>query len=152
MSQAEVQSPAEKIDAATVPAAPVEPTPPADGGRVEPTPVEWAALNSMERFAFRVSRRMNEGRWKEFWTFCQRTVGMGWIRLCTYNLMRVHGLEHFDAVSHDRPILLASNHRSSSTCTWSRRAVPPPPRGRKAVLPVRGRFFSESVPGMIVNS
>jgi 1-acyl-sn-glycerol-3-phosphate acyltransferase len=152
MSQTDLQSPAEKTDAGGVPSVPVESAPPATGGPVEPTPEELAVLTGMERFAFRVSRRMNEGRWKEFWTFCQRTVGMGWIRVCTYNLMRVHGLENFDAVSHDRPILLAANHRSFFdmyvvSAELFRRTDWP----KKLFFPVRGRFFYESVPGMLVN-
>jgi len=152
MSQTDVQDEVEKMDAGAVAAVPVEPQTPETFGPVEPTPEELAVLNGMERFAFRVSRRMNEGRWKEFWTFCQRTVGMGWIRVCTYNLMRVHGLEHFDAVSHDRPILLAANHRSFfdmyvvSAELFRRTSWP-----KKLFFPVRGRFFYESVPGMLVN-
>ncbi|HLL71316.1 MAG TPA: hypothetical protein VK363_07785, partial [Pyrinomonadaceae bacterium] len=51
----------------------------------EPTPQELAVLAPLERVAFRVTRRMNQGAWKRFWTFCQRTLGMSWIRLCTYN-------------------------------------------------------------------
>jgi 1-acyl-sn-glycerol-3-phosphate acyltransferase len=126
--------------------------PPRDGAHLEPTPEELAVLRPMERFAFRVSRRMNEGRWKEFWTFCQRTVGMGWIRVCTYNLMRVHGLENFDSATHERPIILAANHRSFfdmyvvSAELFRRTAWP-----KKLFFPVRGRFFYESVPGMMVN-
>jgi 1-acyl-sn-glycerol-3-phosphate acyltransferase len=152
MSHTDVQSPAEKVEVAAAPAAPAESQPPAGGGPVEPTPEELAVLRPMERFAFRVSRRMNEGRWKEFWTFCQRTVGMSWIRVCTYNLMRVHGLEHFDAVTHERPILLAANHRSFFdmyvvSAELFRRTTWP----KKLFFPVRGRFFYESVPGMLVN-
>ena len=152
MSQTDVETPSEKIDVANVPAAPSGSMRPADGGPVEPTPEELAVLSGMERFAFRVSRRMNEGRWKEFWTFCQRTVGMSWIRVCTYNLMRVHGLEHFDAVSHERPILLAANHRSFfdmyvvSAELFRRTRWP-----KKLFFPVRGRFFYESPLGMLVN-
>jgi 1-acyl-sn-glycerol-3-phosphate acyltransferase len=122
------------------------------GQRVEPTPEELAALATSERFAFRVTRRMNEGRWKGFWTFCQRTLGMGWIRVCTYNLMRVHGIEHFDEVSHERPVLLVANHRTFfdmyvvsaelfRRTSWEKRLF----------FPVRGRFFYESPLGMLVN-
>jgi 1-acyl-sn-glycerol-3-phosphate acyltransferase len=111
-----------------------------------------AVLGAWERLAFRVTRRMNEGRWKDFWTFCQRTAGMGWIRLCTYNLMRVHGLEHVDAASHERPILLVSNHRTFfdmyvvSAELFRRTRWP-----KKLFFPVRARFFYESPVGMLVN-
>jgi 1-acyl-sn-glycerol-3-phosphate acyltransferase len=120
--------------------------------KVEPTHEELSALSPMERFAFRVTRRMNEGLWKRCWTFCQRTVGMSWIRVCTYNLMRVHGIEHFEEVSHERPVLLVSNHRTFfdmyvvaaelfRRTSWEKRLF----------FPVRGRFFYESLLGMIVN-
>ncbi|MGH9903696.1 MAG: lysophospholipid acyltransferase family protein, partial [Pyrinomonadaceae bacterium] len=108
--------------------------------------------SGMERFAFRVTRRMNGGRWKRFWTFCQSTIGAGWIHFCTYNIMRVYGLEHLDAVSHSRPLLLVANHRSFfdmyvvSTVLFRRT------RWRKKLFfPVRGRFFYDSPLGMLVN-
>src|SRR5688500_14461761 len=75
-----------------------------------PTPCELAVLAPMERVASRVTRRMHQGGWTRFCTFCQRTLGMSWIRPSTYSRMRVHGIEHVEAVSHERPILLVSNH------------------------------------------
>ena len=154
MSQTDLQTSAEEIE--TADALEAQAPPAAAGGdaaaAVEPAPEELAVLSPMERMAFRVTRRMNGGRWKVFWTFCQRTLGMSWIRLCTYNLTRVHGLEHFDRVSHDRPILLAANHRSFfdmyvvSAELFRRTSWP-----KKLFFPVRGRFFYESPLGMLVN-
>jgi len=118
----------------------------------EPLPEEIAALTRMERVAFRVTQRMNEGRWKDFWTFCQRTLGAGWIRISTYNLIQIYGLENFDRVSHERPILLVSNHRSFfdmytvSAILFQRTSWP-----KKLFFPVRARFFYESPLGMFVN-
>jgi 1-acyl-sn-glycerol-3-phosphate acyltransferase len=95
---------------------------------------------------------MNQGRWKRFWTFCQRTLGAGWIQLCTYNLLEVHGLENVESVSHDRPLILAANHRSFfdmyvvSTILFKRTKW-----RKKLFFPVRGRFFYESPLGMLVN-
>ena len=152
MPQTDIQSPPAQSDPENVPPASVAPAPTPSGGPVVPTTEELAVLGTIERFAYRVTRRMNEGRWKNFWTFCQRTIGMSWIRLCTYNLTRVHGLEHFDAVSHNRPILLASNHRSFfdmyvvSAELFRRTSWP-----KRLFFPVRGRFFYESIPGMLVN-
>ncbi|MDX6692696.1 MAG: 1-acyl-sn-glycerol-3-phosphate acyltransferase [Blastocatellia bacterium] len=106
----------------------------------------------MERFCFRLAHRMNQGRWKRFWTFCQRTVGAGWIQLCTYNLMRVYGLEHVEAVSHERPLLLVANHRSFfdmytvSSVLFRRTRWP-----KTLFFPVRGRFFYQSPLGSFVN-
>src|SRR5688572_14428477 len=77
-----------------------------------PEPEELAVLNWFERFAFRLVKRMNRGRWKSFWTRCQKVFGAGWIHLATYNLMRVYGLEHVEAALRERPILLVANHRS----------------------------------------
>jgi 1-acyl-sn-glycerol-3-phosphate acyltransferase len=79
---------------------------------LDPSPGELAVLNWFERFAFRLVKRMNQGRWKRFWTWCQRVFGAGWIHFATYNLMQVYGLDHVEAASRDRPILLVANHRS----------------------------------------
>ncbi|MCA1817709.1 MAG: 1-acyl-sn-glycerol-3-phosphate acyltransferase [Acidobacteria bacterium] len=119
---------------------------------VEPTAEELAVLAPVERLAFRVAWRMNEGRWKSFWTFCQRTVGMGWIRVCTYNLMRVHGLENFEATSRERPVLLVANHRTFFDMYVVSAELFRRTRGEKRLFfPVRGRFFYESPAGMLVN-
>ena len=77
-----------------------------------PTPEELAVLSSFQRSVFRFIHHMNEGRWKRFWTWCQKIFGAGWIHFATYNLMQVYGLEHIEAASRDRPILIAANHRS----------------------------------------
>ena len=140
-----------------------EPTPvqsPADAGRtgaggevLEPTPEELSVLSAMERFAFRVANRMNRGGWKRFWTFCQRTIGAGWIHLATYNIMRVYGLEHVDeAARRERPILLVANHRSFFDMFAVSSVLFRRTKWRKELFfPVRGRFFYESPFGMFVN-
>jgi len=113
---------------------------------------ELEVLTPFERFAFRLVRRMNEGTWKRFWTWCQCTLGAGWIHLSTYNIMNVYGLEHVEAAAHDRPILLVANHRSFfdmyavstvlfRNTSWSKRLF----------FPVRGRFFYQSPLGLLVN-
>jgi 1-acyl-sn-glycerol-3-phosphate acyltransferase len=118
----------------------------------EPARDELAVLSGFERFAFRFTHRLNQGRWKRFWTWCQSVFGAGWIHISTYNLMRVYGLENLEAVSKDRPILLVANHRSFFdmyvvSTTLFRRT-----RWRKALFfPVRGRFFYQSLAGMFVN-
>ncbi len=118
----------------------------------EPTPEELAPLSRIERIAFRVAHRMNQGAWKKLWTACQKTVGAGWIRLSTYNIMRVYGLEHVEATDHRRPLVLVSNHRSffdmyavSATLFHRTRWQ------KKLFFPVRARFFYESPAGMLVN-
>ncbi len=124
----------------------------AEGWGLEPAPDELAVLSPMEWFAFGLTRRMNRGRWKRFWTFCQRMVGAGWIHLATYNLMRVYGLEHLEAASHERPILLVANHRSFFDMYAVSSVLFRRTRWRKQLFfPVRGRFFYDSPLGLLVN-
>jgi 1-acyl-sn-glycerol-3-phosphate acyltransferase len=122
------------------------------GSALVPTAEELSALSRFERLAFRLTWRMNRGRWKRLWTFCQSTLGAGWIHVSTYNLMRVEGLEHVESGSHERPLLLVANHRSFfdmyvvSTILFRRT------RWRKQLFfPVRGRFFYDSVGGLLLN-
>src|SRR6185295_103518 len=119
---------------------------------LEPEPDELAVLSSFERRAFHFIRRMNRGRWKRFWTWCQCVLGAGWIHISTYNLMQVYGLEHIEAASRERPILLAANHRSFfdmyvvSTTLFRKTSW-----RKQLFFPVRGRFFYDSVAGLFVN-
>ncbi len=119
---------------------------------INPTPEELAVLNGMERLAFRIAHRMNQGRWKLFWTWCQKYIGSRWIQLATYKLLRVYGLEHVESISHDRPLLLVANHRSFfdmyavSSVLFRRTSWP-----KTLYFPVRSRFFYESPLGMLVN-
>ncbi|HJR07384.1 MAG TPA: lysophospholipid acyltransferase family protein [Pyrinomonadaceae bacterium] len=145
MSSTELKPTPRETEAQSSSAAPLAPLD-------EPTPEELSVLAPMERVAFRVTRRMNQGGWKRFWTFCQRTVGMSWIRVCTYNLMRVHGIEHVEAVSHERPILLVANHRSFfDMYTVAAELFRRTSWEKSLFFPVRGRFFYESPLGMLVN-
>jgi len=118
----------------------------------EPSPEEFAVLSSFERFAFRLVRRMNQGIWKWFWTWCQKTLGAGWIHFSTYNLMKVYGLEHIAAASRDRPILLVANHRSFFDMYTVSTVLFRNTSWRKQLFfPVRGRFFYQSPVGLFVN-
>jgi 1-acyl-sn-glycerol-3-phosphate acyltransferase len=120
--------------------------------RVLPSEVELAVLSAFERFAFRLCTRMNQGRWKRFWTWCQRVFGAGWIHLSTYNIMNVYGLEHVEAASRDRPILLVANHRSFFDMYTVSTALFRNTKWRKQLFfPVRGRFFYQSPLGLLVN-
>jgi 1-acyl-sn-glycerol-3-phosphate acyltransferase len=106
----------------------------------------------MERSSFFITRRMNRGAWKRFWTWCQRILGAGWIHICTYNLMRVYGLENVLAVSPERPLLLVANHRSFfDMFTVSTVLFRQTPWRKQLFFPVRGRFFYQSPLGMFVN-
>ena len=128
------------------------PTTVEEANGLEPTAEEFAALSTFERFAFRLVRRMNQGKWKRFWTECQRILGAGWIHLSTYNLMQVYGLEHVEAVSHERPILLVANHRSFfDMYTVSTVLFRHTPWRKQLFFPVRGRFFYQHPLGLFVN-
>ena len=117
-----------------------------------PTPEELAVLSSFERFAFHFTHRMNLGRWKRFWTWCQSVFGAGWIQISTYNLMRVYGLEHVEALDHSRPILLVANHRSFFDMYVVSTTLFKQTRWRKQLFfPVRGRFYYQNPIGMFVN-
>ena len=117
-----------------------------------PTPEELSVLSTLERWTFRVTHRMNQGRWKRFWTWCQRYFGATWIQLSTSNLMRVYGLENFEALDGKRPVLVVANHRSFfdmyvvSTILFRRTS-----KNVKLFFPVRGRFFYDSLLGVAVN-
>jgi 1-acyl-sn-glycerol-3-phosphate acyltransferase len=117
-----------------------------------PTREELSVLSLFERFSFRLVTRMNRGRWKRFWTWCQKVFGAGWIHFSTYNLMNVYGFGHIEAADHDKPILLVANHRSFfdmytvSTVLFRRT------KWRKQLFfPVRGRFYYQSPIGLFVN-
>ncbi|HJT66493.1 MAG TPA: lysophospholipid acyltransferase family protein [Pyrinomonadaceae bacterium] len=119
---------------------------------IVPTKEELEVLSGFEQFAYRLTRRMNRGAWKRFWTWCQSTLGAGWIHLSTYNIMNVYGLEHVEAASRERPLLLVANHRSFfdmyavstvlfRNTTWR----------KQLFFPVRGRFFYQNPLGLLVN-
>jgi 1-acyl-sn-glycerol-3-phosphate acyltransferase len=117
-----------------------------------PSAEELAVLSPFERFAFRVTHRMNLGRWKRFWTWCQSFFGAGWIHISTYNLMRVYGLEHVEAVDHSRPLLLVANHRSFfDMYVVSTTLFRKTPWRKQLFFPVRGRFYYQNPLGMFVN-
>jgi len=118
----------------------------------DPTPEELSVLSRIERFAFFQAHEMNQGRWKNFWTWCQRHVGSRWIQVATYNLMNVYGLEHVEATDASRPLLLVANHRSffdmyAVSSVLFRRTRRP----MKLFFPVRARFFYESLVGVAIN-
>ncbi len=122
------------------------------GPPIEPNPHELAVLSRFERFTFRLTHRMNLGRWKRFWTWCQSFFGAGWIHISTYNLMLVYGLENLELVSRTRPILLVANHRSFFDMYVVSTTLFRKTKWRKQLFfPVRGRFFYQSIAGVFVN-
>lgn len=117
-----------------------------------PTNEELSVLDSTEKFGFKLTYRMNKGGWKRFWTFCQRHIGSLWIKICTYNLMNVFGIENIENSSTDKPLLLVANHRSffdmyvvsSVIFRQTKRPI-------TLYFPVRAKFFYTSPVGWFVN-
>ena len=120
--------------------------------KIEPTAEEFAVLDPFERVGFRLTRRMNQGAWKSFWTFCQRHVGSLWIKICTYNLMIVFGLENIAKVADEKPLLLVANHRSFfDMYVVSSVLFRQTKRPMRLYFPVRAKFFYDSPIGWFVN-
>ncbi|CAN5828059.1 hypothetical protein BH20ACI4_BH20ACI4_02320 [soil metagenome] len=119
---------------------------------LSPTAEELAVLAPIEKIGFHLTHKMNQGAWKRFWTFCQRHIGSLWIKISTYNLMNVFGLENFEQTDPTRPILLVANHRSFFdmyvvSTTLFRKTN----RQFNLYFPVRGKFFYNSPVGWFVN-
>jgi len=110
------------------------------------------ALNRFERVALHLSRRMNYGRWQRLWFRCQRGIGARWIAAVTRPLVEVHGLEHVEATSRDRPLLLVANHRTLFDLFVVMSVLLLRIPGWRAInFPVRGRFFYQNPGGLLLN-
>lgn len=119
---------------------------------LEPTSEEISVLSTTEKIGFRLTHRMNHGAWKRCWTFCQRHIGSLWIKICTYNLMNVFGLENVEKTDVEKPLLLVANHRSFfDMYTVSSVLFRRTKRPMTLFFPVRGRFFYTSPVGWFVN-
>ena len=123
-----------------------------NGKPLVPTNAEISVLNPTEKFGFRLTHRMNQGAWKRFWTFCQRHLGSLWIKICTYNLMNVFGLENVENADVERPLLLVANHRSFfDMYVVSSVIFRETKRPITLFFPVRAKFFYTQPLGWFVN-
>ena len=119
---------------------------------LQPTREELAVLSTTEKIGFKLTHRMNRGAWKRFWTFCQRHIGSLWIKICTYNLMNVFGLENIEKTDVEKPLLLVANHRSFfDMYTVSSVLFRRTKRPITLFFPVRAKFFYTSPIGWFVN-
>jgi len=117
-----------------------------------PTPERLGMLDPLERVGFRIAHAMNSPSWKPFWTFLQRHIGSLWIRICTYNLMNVFGLENVRDSDQSRPLLLVANHRSFfDMYTVSSVMFRQTTLKMRLFFPVRGKFFYTQPFGWFVN-
>lgn len=119
---------------------------------INPTKEELSVLNATEKIGFKLTNRMNQGAWKRFWTFCQRHLGSLWIKICTYNLMNVFGLENVEKTDAEKPLLLVANHRSFfDMYVVSSVIFRQTTRPITLFFPVRAKFFYTSPIGWFVN-
>lgn len=117
-----------------------------------PTSDELGVLGPIEKAGFRLTRRMNLGVWKRFWTFCQRHIGSLWIYIATYNLMNVFGIENVETTDTDHPLILVANHRSFfDMYTVSSVLFRRTRRPMNLYFPVRAKFFYTNPVGWFVN-
>lgn len=124
----------------------------AGNGSLVPTAEEIGVLGPVERAGFSLTRAMNFGVWKRYWTWCQRHIGSLWIYIATYNLMNVFGIENVQNSDAARPLILVANHRSffdmyTVSSVLFRRTTRP----IKLFFPVRARFFYDNPIGWLVN-
>ncbi|MEP6902926.1 MAG: lysophospholipid acyltransferase family protein [Actinomycetota bacterium] len=119
---------------------------------LEPTLEELSVLSTTEKIGFKLTHKMNQGAWKRLWTFCQRHFGSLWIKICTYNLMNVFGLENVEKSDVEKPLLLVANHRSFfDMYTVSSVLFRQTKRPMSLYFPVRAKFFYTSPVGWFVN-
>ncbi len=117
-----------------------------------PSAEEISVISTTERLGFQLTHRMNQGRWKKLWTFCQRHLGSLWIKIATYNIMNVFGLENIEKIDVNRPLLLVANHRSFfdmyvvSSVMFRQTKHP-----MVLYFPVRAKFFYDNFIGWFVN-
>ncbi len=117
-----------------------------------PSDEEISVLGITEKLGFYLTHNMNQGSWKSFWTTCQRHIGSLWIKIATYNLMNVFGIENIENSDHNRPLLLVANHRSFfDMYVVSSVIFRQTTRPVKLYFPVRGKFFYDNPVGWFVN-
>lgn len=120
---------------------------------IRPSSEQLAPLTPFERFAFDIADTVNRRpALKRAAHAFLRTVGMGWVHVCTKNLLQVRGLEHLRNLDPDRGVMFVSNHRSFfdsyvTACVILRNA----PWVTGMYFPVRGEYFYERPDGILVN-
>lgn len=119
---------------------------------IVPEKAEIEVLGPLEKIGFWLTHRMNLGVWKRLMTFCQRHIGSLWIKIATYNLMKVFGIENVENTDALRPLVLVANHRSFfDMYTVSSVLFRQTRRPMNLYFPVRGKFFYDNPFGWWVN-
>jgi 1-acyl-sn-glycerol-3-phosphate acyltransferase len=109
-------------------------------------------LSWLERSLIAVVRRTFEpGLLSRAVQFCQRTVGCGWIHLCTKHLRHVHGYERLPQFDSDQSYILIANHRSFFDLYVVFGDLVHRGLQHRIVFPVRAKFFYDNPFGLLVN-
>lgn len=128
-------------------------TPPDPSGR-RPTTFEEARdrLSRVEQWQIAAARRTHEQPLlNALMLGLQRTVGRGWIHLCTKNLLSVRGVERLPSLTDHRGLILVSNHRSFFDMFVVSATLYRLGFNQRILFPVRSRFFYDRPLGFVVN-
>lgn len=120
---------------------------------LRPTPEQLSTLTTFEKKAFAIADTVNRHRpLKRAAHAFLKTVGAGWVHVCTKNLLRVQGLEHLTSLDPNRGVVVVSNHRSFFDLYVMASVLL---RNTDWVdgmyFPVRGEYFYERPDGILVN-
>ncbi len=109
-------------------------------------------LSWLERALIGVVRRSFEPGWfSRALQYGQRTVGCGWIHVCTKHLRRVHGLERLPNFDPNQSYILIANHRSFFDLYVVFGDLVHRGLKHRIVFPVRSTFFYDNPLGLLVN-
>jgi 1-acyl-sn-glycerol-3-phosphate acyltransferase len=109
-------------------------------------------LSFLERALIGFVRRTFEpGLLSRAVTYCQRTVGCGWIHWCTKHLRHVHGYERLPALAPEQSYILIANHRSFFDLYVVFGDLVHRGLEHRIVFPVRSNFFYDNPLGLLVN-
>jgi 1-acyl-sn-glycerol-3-phosphate acyltransferase len=109
-------------------------------------------LSRLERLLIGFVRRTFEpGLLSDALQYCQRTIGCGWIHLCTQHLRHVHGSERLPALAPEQSYILIANHRSFFDLYVVFGDLVHRGLQHRIVFPVRSKFFYDNPFGLLVN-
>ena len=98
-----------------------------------------------------VRRTFEPGLLSRVVTYCQRTVGCGWIHFATKHLRHVHGFERLPPLDPAQSYILIANHRSFFDLYVVFGDLVHRGLEHRIVFPVRSSFFYDNPLGLLVN-
>ncbi len=109
-------------------------------------------LSWLERTLIGVVRRTFEpGPFSRAVQYGQRTVGCGWIHVCTRHLRQVHGFDRLPPLDPKQSYILVANHRSFFDLYVVFGDLVHRGLKHRIVFPVRAKFFYDNPLGLLVN-